>query len=95
VEARDLIVTPILIVFIYTAALLVFPYVTDSVTRKYFYPPLHAHPAYAHAKKPGLAITDDISNRVLSLPMYSHIEKADIDRVVTLFKQFNHDRKKL
>jgi dTDP-4-amino-4,6-dideoxygalactose transaminase len=64
------------------------------ITRKYFHPPLHAHPAYHQARHGALGVTDTVSTSVLSLPMYSHIEKADIDRVVSLFTQFNHDRKK-
>jgi hypothetical protein len=39
-DLRDLIVTPLLIIVIYVIAYVVRPYVTDSVTRKYFFPAL-------------------------------------------------------
>jgi dTDP-4-amino-4,6-dideoxygalactose transaminase len=42
-------------------------------TRKYFHPALHKHPAYLSLKRDTLDITEDVSLRVLSLPMYSNI----------------------
>lgn len=39
-DLRDLIVTPLLILILYTVALYVRPFVTDSVTKKYFLPAL-------------------------------------------------------
>jgi dTDP-4-amino-4,6-dideoxygalactose transaminase len=63
------------------------------VTRKYFYPALHAHATYAGAKKGSLKVTERLASQVLSLPLYSHISKEDIDYVVAVFKKF-HDSKK-
>jgi hypothetical protein len=39
-ELRDLIVTPILIIVVYLVSYVVRPYVTDSLSRKYFFPAL-------------------------------------------------------
>ncbi len=64
------------------------------ITRKYFYPALHKHVTYRSHKKPRVPVTEMVSSRVLSLPLYSHISRADIDRAVSVFKKFNHDRKK-
>jgi len=63
------------------------------MARKYFYPALHKHATYAYAKKPKVPITDLVAVRVLSLPLYSHITKDDIDYTVRAFKKF-HDSKK-
>ena len=41
-ELRDLIVTPVIIIFVYIGAYLVRPYVTDPFNRKYFFPALTA-----------------------------------------------------
>ncbi len=41
-ELRDLVVTPLLIIVVYTLAYFIRPYVTDDVTRKYFFPALTA-----------------------------------------------------
>lgn len=39
-ELRDLIVTPILLILIYTGAYFLRPYLTDSINRRYFFPAL-------------------------------------------------------
>jgi dTDP-4-amino-4,6-dideoxygalactose transaminase len=51
-------------------------------TRRYFYPPVHQQQAYAHLL-PGraLPVTEAISPQVLTLPLWSHMEAAVIDRV--------------
>lgn len=60
-------------------------------SRKYFYPPLHAQPPYKPfaPKKGALPATELVTHNVLALPMYSHIAKADLDRVVGAFRRFN------
>ena len=62
-------------------------------TRKYFYPPLHRHATYAGATKDKLPVTERIASQVLSLPLYSHILRKDIDYIIAAFKKF-HDTKK-
>lgn len=64
------------------------------VTRKYFFPPLHRHATYQHARKGSLTITTIVAENVLSLPLYSHISRTDINRIIREFKTFVHDRKK-
>ncbi|MGH8829224.1 MAG: DegT/DnrJ/EryC1/StrS family aminotransferase [Jiangellaceae bacterium] len=51
-------------------------------TRRYFYPPVHQQQAYAQLL-PGraLPVTEAISPQVLTLPLWSHMEAAVIDRV--------------
>ena len=61
-------------------------------TRKYFYPPLHKMKAYRGARKGSLAVTERITKNVLSLPMYAHLTKADMDRIIRVFKEFVHAR---
>ena len=62
--------------------------------RKYFYPPLHKQTAYAEVavKKGSLVVTDTVAENVLSLPLYSHISKEDMDRVLHAFKEFTQNQ---
>lgn len=61
-------------------------------TRKYFYPPLHKQTTYQNFSplKKSLFVTEDVAENVLSLPLYSHISKADVDRVIVAFKEFTN-----
>ena len=50
----------------------------NIIVKKYFYPPVHLQAAfkdYVRDQKKGLANTIKVSNNVLSLPLYSHIDK--------------------
>ncbi len=60
-------------------------------SRKYFYPPLHMQPPYRKyaPKKSVLIVTEHVSRNVLALPMYAHISKRDMDRVIRAFGEFN------
>lgn len=63
------------------------------MTRKYFFPSLHQQPAYkAFSRGVRLPITEDISSRVLSLPLYAHLSTGDVRRIVKAFEDFLHDR---
>jgi len=57
-------------------------------TRRYFHPPVHRQQAYAHLPERPLPITDDVSARVLTLPLWSHMDDATVrslaDAVVRL-----------
>lgn len=68
----------------------------DIVTRKYFYPPLHQMRAYKkyHAATRSLPVTEYVASGVLSLPMYAHLAKADMDLITKTFNEFSHARKK-
>lgn len=58
-------------------------------SRKYFYPPLHAQPAFrAFVPRAPLAATERVARHVLALPMYSHIKKHELDRVAAAFRRF-------
>lgn len=52
-------------------------------TRKYFYPPVHQQKLYTkyYDGRNSLAVTEEISSNVLSLPLYSHLEDNIVDRV--------------
>lgn len=65
------------------------------VTKPYFYPPLHEQEAYRSYKKKYhalLPVTNRVSREVLSLPMYSHIAKNEIDYIIKQIANFYHDR---
>lgn len=59
------------------------------VSKKYFYPPLHLQKTYL-PYKPNyqLPITEKISENVLSLPLFSHISKKEIDTIISKIKNF-------
>ncbi len=62
----------------------------NIATRKYFFPPLHTQPPYKKYAPRGytLPVTEYVANNILALPLYSHITKADMDRVVGAFRKF-------
>jgi len=51
-------------------------------TRNYFDPPVHRQQAYAHLPTACLPITDEVSSRVTSLPMFARLDPDAVDRVV-------------
>lgn len=57
----------------------------NIMTKKYFYPPVHMQKAYALYRKSGLEITERLSTRVLSLPIYSSLSDRMIDRICDAF----------
>jgi dTDP-4-amino-4,6-dideoxygalactose transaminase len=59
-------------------------------TRKYFYPPLHIQETYKRfaPKKGSLPVTERISQNILSLPLYSHMSKEEMNRVIKTFRDF-------
>lgn len=59
-------------------------------TRKYFYPPLHKQVVYKRfvTKNTHLPVTERVAQHVLSLPLYSHMSKEDMDRIIAVFKKF-------
>lgn len=56
-------------------------------TRRYFYPPLHQLP-FLTDEKTQLSVTEDISSRILCLPLYSDLE---IDHIEKISKLVNHN----
>ncbi|PZS25545.1 MAG: DegT/DnrJ/EryC1/StrS family aminotransferase [Pseudonocardiales bacterium] len=60
-------------------------------SRRYYYPPVHRQQAYAHLPQHRkLPVTDEIADRVLTPPLYSHMTHAQIravaDAVVAIHK---------
>ncbi len=51
-------------------------------TRTYFDPPVHRQHAYRHAPSRHLPVTDDVSSRVLSLPVYPALTTSAVDGIV-------------
>ena len=51
-------------------------------TRNYFDPPMHRQHAYAYLHDGELPVTDQVSSRIVNLPLYTDLSTADIDRVV-------------
>ncbi|WP_424639218.1 DegT/DnrJ/EryC1/StrS family aminotransferase [Embleya sp. AB8] len=50
-------------------------------SRRYFHPPVHRQKAYAHLAARPLPITDDVSARVLTLPLWSHMDAGTVRSV--------------
>jgi len=55
--------------------------------RKYFFPPLHRHDAYAMLKAVELPVTDRVADSVLCLPFYSHMTGNQLDRMADAFEK--------
>jgi dTDP-4-amino-4,6-dideoxygalactose transaminase len=53
-------------------------------TRKYFDPPLHRQTAYRHEDVPELSVTNLVSSRVLSLPIYPDLSDDTVSRVAEI-----------
>ena len=51
-------------------------------TRKYYSPPLHLQEAFSGTSPIELPVTERLADRVLTLPMWSHLPGADVDLVV-------------
>jgi dTDP-4-amino-4,6-dideoxygalactose transaminase len=60
-------------------------------TRCYFSPPLHRQQSYAKLAERDLPVTDAVSSRVVSLPIYEALSDADIDRVSATILQLHRD----
>lgn len=57
--------------------------------RKYFYPPVHRHDAYAMLPPAELPVTDRVSNRVLCLPFHSQMTTNQLEGVVEAFEKIH------
>lgn len=65
---------------------------TAGVPTAIYYPiPIHMQDVYAvYPKAPGgLPVTEDIRNRVMSLPMHPYLSQADQDKVIDAVRSFN------
>lgn len=50
-------------------------------TRPYYAPPVHRQTAYRDVVTPDLPVTDALAGGVISLPIFSHLELADVAKV--------------
>jgi dTDP-4-amino-4,6-dideoxygalactose transaminase len=57
----------------------------NIMTRKYFYPPVHMQKAYRLYKRDGLEVTERLSARVLSLPIYCSLSDSQIEKICYAF----------
>jgi dTDP-4-amino-4,6-dideoxygalactose transaminase len=64
-------------------------------TRNYFDPPVHRQQAYADMKPEPLAVTEDVSARVTSLPMFARLPLDAADRVVEAVRALHHSAGKI
>jgi dTDP-4-amino-4,6-dideoxygalactose transaminase len=67
-------------------------------TKKYFYPPLHAQTLYRCFYRPKadpLSVTERISSRVLSFPIYSALSTSDVDAIVHVVEKIQRHTSKL
>lgn len=54
-------------------------------TRRYFYPAVHRQDAYAHlGEPPSLPVTDMLAPRVLTLPLWTHMDDATVGSLADL-----------
>jgi dTDP-4-amino-4,6-dideoxygalactose transaminase len=58
-------------------------------TRAYFTPPVHHQQAYRHGPVPSLPVTELVSSRVVSLPVYRDLPISAVDEVVGLITALN------
>jgi dTDP-4-amino-4,6-dideoxygalactose transaminase len=57
-------------------------------TKSYFFPPIHQHPSYI-IENVTLKNTEQISENVLSLPMYSHLEESTVLKVIEALRRIH------
>ena len=69
-----------------------FKYLADNniYSRKYFYPLISDYDCYKNEYNSDLTpIAKDISNRLLTLPMYANLNLEDVDKICNLIKNNN------
>lgn len=64
-------------------------------TRKYFYPPVHVQKVFRAYNGKGLAVTEKISSRVLSLPIYSLLTVKEIEGICYAFERIMKHKSKI
>lgn len=66
----------------------------NIITKKYFYPPVHMQKAYRTYAGIGLNVTEKLSSRVLSLPVYCSLTDKTIEKICLAFARvFSHKDK--
>ena len=59
-------------------------------TRNYFDPPVHRQRAYLHLNAARLPVTEDVSSRVVSLPIFARMPGDAVDRVAETLVSLHH-----
>jgi dTDP-4-amino-4,6-dideoxygalactose transaminase len=52
--------------------------------RRYFVPPCHVHKQFAGAPRGDMTVTDQLGDRVVSLPLWDEIDEESLERVVAV-----------
>ena len=60
-------------------------------SRRYFFPPIHQQKAYAGEVHPDLPVTDDLSTRVITPPLWSSMTTADVEALADLVGAFHEN----
>ncbi len=62
----------------------------NIIARKYFYPPLHWHEAYADYRSMSLPVTERVASRVLCLPFYSEMTQEMRDGICRAIERIHN-----
>jgi len=61
--------------------------------RYYYYPPIHAQTLYAPFVDGPLPLTDYVTGRVVTLPLYPDMPEADVKTVAAVLRRLHEHRK--
>jgi len=64
----------------------------NVATRKYFFPPVHQQQfvRYSPHRAEGLGVTESLSRRVLSLPIYSLLSERELEKICEAIARIHH-----
>jgi dTDP-4-amino-4,6-dideoxygalactose transaminase len=55
--------------------------------RKYYSPPLHRHAYFSRAAARDVAVTDQVADQIVTLPLYDSLTNADIDAICSIIRE--------
>lgn len=65
-------------------------------SRRYYFPPIHRQKAYAHLPmERDLPVTDDVAERVITPPLYSHMTEREVRRVARVVTDLHEHARKV
>ena len=65
-------------------------------SRRYYAPPIHRQQAYAHLRRTReLPVTDEMADRVLTPPLYSHMTPAQARRVAKAVRRLQENSERV
>ena len=53
----------------------------DGIEARIYFPPAHLQPVFADTPSDGLAVTEDVARRILSLPVHLSLSEQDLDDI--------------